>query len=929
MRTKLVTLLAAAVLIVAPSVSIAQIGQTGVLTGTVTDASGAVLPGVAVTVTAESLIGGSREAVTDENGVYRFPTLPPGTYAVSAQLSGFKPFTQQDVRLQLGQTITVDPKLEVGGFEDRITVAGGAPVVDVKASGAQKNLTEEVMDNIPFTSRFGPAAMLLAPGVNPMLSAAGTGNYSAYGSGQQSSNSFMIDGVDVSDPESGTIWVFANHNWIQEVQVIGLGANAEYGGFTGVASNSLFRSGSNQFKGLFETLFENDTLTGNNVSDEVIEENSFLTPGNTDYITDTTFQIGGPFKRDKLWFFTSFQYYRPKTTPPSYPPTPPPGYAVTGIGPDARLEKSPRFLFKPTMKVGQSDQLTGFFEMDSYTVDGRNAGATTTGDVSATEATLHQDSPEVSWNANFTKVLSSSSVFDVKYSGFWGYYYLSPYNGDDTPGWYDVDEQFYAVNSYYFYNADRVRHQGNATLTKFASGYAGEHNLKFGAEFERSYIKSEQGYPGGMYVLASFGEPYYAYLWDGYLKDNVNNRFTAFAQDSWTIGSRLTINPGVRFDRITGFNKHLDEQVFSTNSISPRIGFAWDVGGNSKTVVRGHYGWYFDGAKSSYYDLLDPEIADVYGADIDVNLNIVGGPFLIRPGGNRAMDPDIKHPRMRQSIVGIEREVLPGLSVAATGIWRKNDQFIDDVLQTPLSEFSTSTLRDPGVDGNPATVADNGTATVTLYDQFTDPTENRFLITNPENAFRKYSGVEFTATRRMANRWMMQGSWVISKITGTYDNGGQAANAGNSTAEYNDPNRDERFQPFREGRLTNDNTHIAKILGSYQGPYGILLSGAFFTVSGQTFTRTVRTPGVGQGRSDMFIEPRGSQRYDTQNRVDFKLEKQFRVGVDRRLGVTFEGLNVFNSAAIQSRGTRSGSSYFEPRGVVMPRRFRIGAVYRF
>ena len=154
------------------------------------------------------------------------------------------------------------------------------------------------------------------------------------------------------------------------------------------------------------------------------------------------------------------------------------------------------------MKIGQSDQLTGFFEADSYTVDGRGAGASTTGDIVATEATLHQDSPEVSWNANFTKVLSSSSVFDVKYSGFWGYYYLSPYNGDNTPGWYDVDEQYYAVNSYYFYNADRVRHQANASLTKFASGYAGEHNLKFGAEFERSYVKSEQGIPAACTCMA-------------------------------------------------------------------------------------------------------------------------------------------------------------------------------------------------------------------------------------------------------------------------------------------------------------------------------------------------------------------------------------------------------------------------------------------
>jgi outer membrane receptor protein involved in Fe transport len=914
MRIKVLALLAAVLLV--PSLSIAQIGQTATLTGSVADQSGAVLPGVTVTVTGESLIGGARTTVTDENGVYRFPTLPPGTYSVSAELSGFKPFTQQDVRLQLGQTITVDPRLEVGGFEDRITVAGGAPVVDVKSSAAQKNLTNEVMENIPFTSRFGPGAMLLAPGVNP-------NNYSAYGSGAQSSNAYMIDGVDVSDPEGGTIWLFANHNWIEEVQVIGLGANAEYGGFTGVASNSLFRSGSNVFRGLFETLYENDAMTGTNVSDEVLEENAGLTPGSTDYITDTTFQIGGPIKRDKVWFFTSFQYYRPQTAPSSYPPTPPPGYTSTGIGPQARLEKSPRFLLKPTIKLGDSDQLTGFFETDSYTVDGRNAGATVLGDVYATEATLHQDSPELAWNANLTKVLSSSSVFDVKYSGFWGYYYLSPYNGSDTPGWYDVDEQFYAVNSYYYYNADRVRHQANASLTKYASGFAGQHSLKFGAEFERSYIKSELGYNGGMYVFAYGGVPGYAYLWDGYLKDNINTRMTAFAQDSWTVGPRVTINPGLRLDRITGFNKHLDEQVFSTTTLSPRIGFAWDVAGNSRTVVRGHYGWYYDGAKSSYYDLLDPEISDLFGASIDEDLHVIDGPYLLTPGGNRTMDPDIKHPRMRQAILGLERELVPGLSVGVTGIWRKNDQFIDDVIQTPLSEYATDVLTDPGPDGEEGT-GDETNTTVTVYDQLTDPLDNQFLITNPEGAFRDYRGLEFSATKRMSERWQLQGSWVISKIEGNYNN---TSNLGNST-EFNEPNLDPRRQPFREGRLTNDNTHVAKVLGTVRGPWDLLLSGAFLYTSGQTFTRTVRTS-VTQGRPDLFFEPRGTQRYDAQPRLDFKLEKQFRFATDRRLGVTFEGFNLFNNAAITARGTRSGTSYFEPRGLVLPRRFRIGAVYRF
>ncbi len=232
-------------------------------------------------------------------------------------------------------------------------------------------------------------------------------------------------------------------------------------------------------------------------------------------------------------------------------------------------------------------------------------------------------------------------------------------------------------------------------------------------------------------------------------------------------------------------------------------------------------------------------------------------------------------------------------------------------------------LPDPGPDGEEGT-GDETNNSVTIYDQVTDPLDNQFLIMNPDGAFRDYRGLEFTATKRMSDRWQFQGSWLISKIEGNYNN---TSNFGNSS-EYDEPNLDPRRQPFREGRLTNDHTHIAKVLGSYRGPWDVLMSGVFTYTTGQTFARTVRVS-VTQGLPDLFIEPRGSQRYDDQPRFDFKLEKQFRFGPDRRLGVTFEGFNVFNNAAITSRGTRSGSSYFEPRGLVPPRRFRLGAVYRF
>jgi hypothetical protein len=112
-------------------------------------------------------------------------------------------------------------------------------------------------------------------------------------------------------------------------------------------------------------------------------------------------------------------------------------------------------------------------------------------------------------------------------------------------------------------------------------------------------------------------------------------------------------------------------------------------------------------------------------------------------------------------------------------------------------------------------------------------------------------------------------------------------------------------------------------------PLGIQASGAYLYTTGNTFTRTLRV-NVGQGsRPDMFIEPRGSQRYDDQPRFDMKFEKQFRIRATDTLGVTFEGFNVFNNAAVTARTTRTGSTYFTPTGLVNPRRWRLGAVYRF
>ncbi len=904
MKMKLLALLVAAILC-SPAAALAQIGQTATLTGTVTDSSGGVLPGVTVTVSGEAVIGGSRTAVTDENGVYRFPNLPPGTYTVKIELSGFRTATQE-ARLQLGQTITVDAALSPGGVTETIEVTGAPPVVDVKSSASQTNLTEEVLEFIPYGSRFGPNAFTLASGVNP-------NNLTAFGSGGESSNAYLIDGVDLSDPEGGTQWVFSNYNWFQEVQVSGLGAAAEVGGFTGVASNSLIRSGSNRFSGLFEFLYNNSSMVGENISDEVLSLNPDLTSESIDWITDTTVQVGGPIKRDKVWFFTGFQYYRPNDAPAGYPP---PQWDPAEGGPDTVTEQAPRFIFKPSVRIGQADNLTGFFNFERYDIDGRGAASNVT-----PSATVKERAPGVSWNANYTKVLSPSSVFDVKYSGFWGYYDLTPYR-ENVMGWRDFDADFYSVNSYYYYLADRNRQQANASLTKFASGFAGEHNLKFGAEIERSFSRSELGYPGGGYIVASYGVPYFAYLGGGYLQEATNNRYSFFAQDSWSVTRKLTINPGLRVDHYRGTLNNLDETVLKTLAWGPRIGFAFDLAGDGKTVIRGHYGRYYDGAKANYYNLLDG-LNPLFGAYIDSStLQPIEEPYLIRPGGSTAtIDDDIKQPSMDQAIIGFDHELFPNFAVGANFIWRKNSNFIEDIVQN--GEYETFTAQDPGPDNVLGTSDDTGNV-LTVYDLVSDEADLRYFITNPDEAFRRYRGLELKATKRFTNRWMLQASWVISKITGNLNN---TSNTGNS-AEYDDPNLDPRFQPFREGRLGRDNTHIAKVLWTYRMPWDVNVSGAYFYTSGGTFTRGLNFR-LGQGTTTLFAEPRGSNRLDGQPKFDLKLEKRFPFGAGSSLGVTLESFNLFNNGAVDDVTTTTGSSFLRPQSVVAPRTWRIGGVFRF
>ena len=233
-------LLRVVMLVVLAAVSAAaQTPFSSAITGTVRDATGAVLPGATVSVAAPTLIGGEQTATTDARGEHRFTLLPPGVYEIAVSSSGFRPARRTGVRVASGETVTIDMHLEVAGPADEMVIRGRSPVVDVTSPAVPVRLDEPLLQNLP-TSRTISDILNLAPGISSDV---------AYG-GSQAGNEVLLDGVRTTDPLIQDPVIRANYNWLQEVNVVALGAAAEYGGFSGAAAYAVLRSGTNRYSGL-------------------------------------------------------------------------------------------------------------------------------------------------------------------------------------------------------------------------------------------------------------------------------------------------------------------------------------------------------------------------------------------------------------------------------------------------------------------------------------------------------------------------------------------------------------------------------------------------------------------------------------------------------------------------------------------------------
>lgn len=876
-RLQTVAWLTAVLLILSTGATAAQT-LTGSISGTIKDNQGGVLPGVTMTLTGRT---GARTAVTDETGTYRFPAVDPGTYMLAAELSGFQTRRQENVIVTVGTPLTIDVTLAVGGLQETVQVIGESQTVSVTSSEASQTLSQDILFNLPI-SRTNAAVNLLnnVPGVT---------NGSAYGGGADSGNSLMLDGVDTRDPEGGTAWTFFNYNIVQEVEVKGLGAPAEYGGFTGAVVNFVSKSGGNMFSGLFDITYTGEDLSSNNITDELIALNPALgQPDITKKLVDYTAQLGGPIARDKAFFYVSAQRYMREQDP---------------AGPRTiRHEVSPRFNAKITLQPNPSDNFTFTVQADDYNIIGRAPSGLEF--VVPDAITNREDAPEWVWLAQWRHLFGSNTFLEAKYTGYNGYFDLNP--EVNASGHLDAESGEYTVSQGWFALYDRKRNQANISLSHYADAF-GRHDLKFGAEIERSGIRNRYGYVGDIFYYDYGGEPYQAYSY-GYDVTANNERESLYAQDSWRINDRLTINPGVRLDWIRGTHPDVGK-VYDAKNIQPRIGVAYDVLGDNRTVLRAHYGQYYEAAFASLYSRAVPGVQDyvLYEFIRGRYIEIDRVPALIYQ-----VDPDIKHPRVDEFMLGFERAIGRDMRFQASGVFRENQNLVDSVFTE--ARWTRVTLPNSFTRGalqafrwaNPDQSEDSGFVTNVDRFQYRDPAGN---VLGTAAAFRKYRGLILALNKRMSNRWQANISYVLAKSMGTVDNTA-GANDGASRL-FETPSL---ALVNSEGHLRNDRRHEFKLYGTYSIPLiDVNVNAVWLMMSGRTWTPFQRYSiaqtgfAIASSGREYFLEPRGTSRMPWQRSIDLRFDKQFRVTSRDRIGVYVDVANIFNKAHILDFQDRSPS----------------------
>ena len=952
---------------------------TGSINGMITDDTGAVVPGVTITATSPALMG-SQTAVSNANGLYRFPSLPPGTYNLNYQLSGFSTVNREQIIVSLGFAATVNVRMVLASVQETVTVEGASPTVDVTSPNVQTTFTAEMLKDIPnardIWTLIGQAPGMMVTSFDVGGSRAGTQTgFSAFGSSGQVR--VQIDGVNTTEG-TGAAGFYYDYGSFAELQISTDGSDAQ-AATPGVQLNAILKSGGNQFRGNLYMDYENQGLQGRNVTDELrrvgVGEGTRIVR-----YRDPNVDYGGPIKRDKFWFYTSFRDQKTGVVVDGFPVENPTDFEFATI--------LTNISYKLTWQLNDNNRLGHYIQLGRKQQPHRGAGSTAYQD-----SVFYQDSWSWAANVDWHSVVSSNFFFDTRWATF-GYDWpdlVYGVNGELSQAGEVLSGTAFRQratdsatgNTRGAFNpreTNRLRQQFDITGTLFKDNFLrGDHAMKFGLVTEWEQLENvDLGFMD--HVSLSFnstqGRPEFSVPNRVTLRNsprravNANWHTGVFLNDQWTLARGLTANVGVRLDYYNSYypDHEIPEGPYRDffyggaplpngyaipasayagtftipgqgdfrkhASVAPRFGIAWDPFGHGKTVIKANWGRYYvnTGTASSG---LNPAQSITYtfnwtdpSGDRAFQPNELGTFVSSSGGSTQLIDPNIRHEYGDGMSVWLEHELFRNVALRAGYTFRTDGDVSANVeLQRTADRYTGLVMAaDPGPDGI-AGNGDDGPA-FPVYDipsALLVPSRTRTQTV--DGPFQVDRAVDVAVTKRMSNNWSMTTSFLY--------------NWDHDRGFVQNPNQER----FNEQTVT---VWSAKWYMTYQAPWGIVLTPVVRHQGGDNLSRNVQvTRGIdavtGLSRNittgTFTYEAEGPTAYREDNITifDLRAEKRFRFAGYRELSVFVDAFNINNTNASQSTDSVVGrrtttfngeridyQRFLRPTGVLPPRIFRFG-----
>ena len=892
MRNKWVRIgMALLALVLVPALARAQATQVGQLAGEVKDATGGVLPGATVTLTSVER-GFSRIAVSDSSGKFLFAVVPIGRYTVNVKLPSFQTITLTDNLVEAERTTTVAVTLKIAGVEVATVVTGETPVVDAKNQTVQTRLRVEEFSKLA-VGRSYQSLMVFAPGV--VANSPTDANVNSHGA-LRSNNIFMFDGINTTDTTTGTFGTNLNFEAVQEVVVRTSAVGVEYGRGTGAMVDVITKSGTNRFEGAFKYLVSNDSWNADNTTTDEITGDSLartkFDQNNNRYVGT----LGGPIVKDRAWFF--FTYEDARLTSPAEQTN-----AATNRGFQnqnyTETTKSPWYTFRISSQLAPNHNV--FVRYSTNPTDGFINDYW--GNSAELQALTAQNQAGWQFSGNYNAVLGTKWTLSAMAARATSTIDVVPFT---TSGALEGGAPFLDLRDGRFYNGatfdgnvSRPRNQAQAAMEYFTKWFGNDHAVKFGVDWQGMKSEAHFRFPTNKWFFVEAFNPDTRQLCPGIPASNAipancakqrwyeeyddapsiseGNQTAFFVRDKFQLGSRVSIEGGIRIEKQTG-TSDVGEGTVDTTDISPRLSGSYALTSDSKTIVVGSVGRFQDSILQQFSDAFAsvPQQTnynryDWNGSQYVFSFRDEQGASTFRPN----LDVTPRH--MDEVTLGIERQLNNTLGIGGRYIYRTWGNFIDDI--------------------------------VTLND---DGSTNR-TVTNLDGE-RTYKALEFTLDKRLSNNWAAAGSYTWSQARGNHfgDDFTALGDFENDTCFSSD---DAVLGTFPCSQLqTNlfgvapyDRPHQVKFMGSYRWPIASFdVTAGFVGVATSKVSYSKNTivevliPGTTDGAETQtfYYGGRGSDRLSGALFTgDFSVEAAYRLPGRMRSDVAFkfETFNLFNN----------------------------------